>query len=759
MKLSIQATPKAELAYKNMVYVHPSDHAYFTVSLPLAQAKDRVNVEVLGKIWGCIPNEEVKQGTIALSMLQRSFASAMLDQAVDVRLFNIPRDKPFVLAELQIRVGLLGKPKPGAAAANTIIEAEQLASEMKLIFRDQVMSSGLKLAHVYKGTTALQLEVCGMRLSSVAGTSGTEEATAKKPQFSMEPEMGMFVDKVTELKFIKTDGITVKGQLQERSVNKMLEVNFEQLGIGGLDTEFSEIFRRAFASRVYPPDMVENMGLNHVRGLMLFGPPGCGKTLIARQISKALQGASSEDKKREPKVVNGPEILSKFVGEAESNLRALFKEAEEDQAQFGNESELHVIIFDEIDAIAKKRGSTRDGTGVHDSLVNQMLSKIDGVNALNNILLIGMTNRLDMIDSALLRPGRFEIQVEISLPDEHGRVQILNIHTSKMRKAGYLSPDVNIEKLAQKTKNFTGAEIEGLVKGAAAWAFQRQVDTKDLRKVVNPKSLMVTNEDFEQALSECKPQFGSTEAEDEMKRYSGGSLIAFSREFENVQRMLENLARESASEKNATNSLSLVSVLICGEPGSGKTALAAKVAYESGFPLVRILSPDKLIGMSEQAKSSAIADVFDEAYKSDKSLVLLEDIERIIDYSRIGPRFSNQVLQTLLILIRKPPPKKGKRLFIIGTSSVPDLIEPLDLVSVFNMSLHVPQVKTPDEVYMVVKQFLHTSKGPVDDGVMRSIARSCPLPISVKKLLLALEMAQVDGALEQSKFSEFLAIT
>lgn len=131
----------------------------------------------------------------------------------------------------------------------------------------------------------------------------------------------------------------------------------------------------------------------------------------------------------------------------------------------GDDSELHVIILDEIDAIAKKRGTTNSGTGVHDSIVNQLLSKIDGVNALNNILLIGMTNRLDMLDNALLRPGRFELQIEISLPDEKGRVQILNIHTSKIRKAGYLNSDVNIQELAESTKNFTGAEIEGLVKG------------------------------------------------------------------------------------------------------------------------------------------------------------------------------------------------------------------------------------------------------------------------------------------------------
>ena len=145
-----------------------------------------------------------------------------------------------------------------------------------------------------------------------------------------------------------------------------------------------------------------------------------GKTLIARQIGKMLNG-------KEPKIVNGPEVLNKYVGASEENIRALFAEAEADQEAHKEYSELHVIIFDEIDAICKSRGSVRDGSGVHDTVVNQLLTKIDGVDSLNNILLIGMTNRKDMLDEALLRPGRLEVQVEIGLPDDKGRLQILKV--------------------------------------------------------------------------------------------------------------------------------------------------------------------------------------------------------------------------------------------------------------------------------------------------------------------------------------------
>jgi vesicle-fusing ATPase len=163
------------------------------------------------------------------------------------------------------------------------------------------------------------------------------------------------------------------------------------MGIGGLDTEFAAIFRRAFASRIFPPGLVEKLGIQHVKGeqthwgtltpgILLFGPPGTGKTLMARQIGTMLNA-------REPKVVNGPEILNKFVGQSEENIRKLFADAEKEvsdvtatadkeEKEKGDESGLHIIIFDELDAICKQRGSTNSGTGVGDSIVNQLLSKV-----------------------------------------------------------------------------------------------------------------------------------------------------------------------------------------------------------------------------------------------------------------------------------------------------------------------------------------------------------------------------------------------
>jgi len=153
---------------------------------------------------------------------------------------------------------------------------------------------------------------------------------------------------------------------------------------------------------------------------------------------------------------------------------------------------LHIVILDEMDAICKQRGSVKDGTGVSDSVVNQLLSKIDGVDSLNNILLIGMTNRKDMIDDALLRPGRLEVHVEIGLPDKQGRIQVLNIHTKRMRENNRLTAEVfRLDELAEKTKNFSGAELEGLVKAASSYALTRCVDVKDLSKAPDESKLVL----------------------------------------------------------------------------------------------------------------------------------------------------------------------------------------------------------------------------------------------------------------------------
>jgi vesicle-fusing ATPase len=317
---------------------------------------------------------------------------------------------------------------------------------------------------------------------------------------------------------------------------------------------------------------------------LLYGPPGTGKTLIARQLAKSLHC-------HEPKIVSGPEIFDKYVGGSEEKVRLLFADAEKDEKMLGEESELHIIIFDEFEAICRARGSIQSSTGVNDSVVNQLLAKMDGVDRLNNILIIGMTNRLDMIDEAILRPGRMELKVEIGLPSEEGRLQIVKIHTKKMRENNILESNVNLEYIAKVTKNYTGAEIESLVTRASTFALNRGVDVKNLNAKLNFNQ-KISMKDFESSLEEVRPQFGSDD-------YAIGSniqlgIVNYGEKFDKLYKRMTSLVDQI---KNS-NTNSLLSIMLEGDSECGKTALACKIALESEFPYIKMVTPETLVSKS-----------------------------------------------------------------------------------------------------------------------------------------------------------------
>uniref|UniRef100_A0A8C5ANV4 Vesicle-fusing ATPase n=1 Tax=Gadus morhua TaxID=8049 RepID=A0A8C5ANV4_GADMO len=529
----------------------------------------------------------------------------------------------------------------------------------------------------------------------------------------------------------ETSSLTLVGKAKTKEARQTIinpEWNFEKMGIGGLDREFSDIFRRAFASRVFPPDIVEQMGCKHVKGIMLFGPPGCGKTLMARQIGKMLNA-------REPKIVNGPEILNKYVGESEANIRKLFADAEDEQKRLGANSGLHIIIFDELDAICKQRGTGASSTGVHDTVVNQLLSKIDGVEQLNNILVIGMTNRPDLIDDALMRPGRFEVKMEIGLPDEKGRVQILTIHTNKMRGFGLLSGDVDIPELAAETKNYSGAELEGLVRAAQSTAMNRHIKATSTVEVdmERAEKLQVSRSDFMGSLNnDIKPAFGTNQ--EDYASYIMNGIIKWGDPVTSVLDDGELLVQQTKNSDRTP----LVSVLLEGPPHSGKTALAAQIAEDSEFPFIKICSPDKMIGHSEISKCQAIKKVFDDAYKSQLSCVVVDDIERLLDYVPIGPRFSNLVLQALLVLLKKPPPK-GRKLLIIGTTSRKDILQEMEMLDAFSTTIHIQNISTGEQLVDALELLgSFTEKERASIGHQLKGKR---VWIGIKKLLMFIEMS------------------
>ena len=272
---------------------------------------------------------------------------------------------------------------------------------------------------------------------------------------------------------------------------------------------------------------------------------------------------------------------------------------------------------------------------------------------------------MDMIDDALLRPGRLEVHMEISLPDEHGRVQILKIHTAKMRENNVMDTDVDLAELARLTKNFSGAEISGLVKSASSFAFSRHVKVGTVAGISDDiNNMKVNRQDFHNALEEVKPAFGVSE--EELATCIQGGIIHFSRFISDIL----NEGRLFVQQVRQSESTPLVSVLLHGPPGCGKTALAAKIAMDSDFPFIKLVSPEAMVGFNEVQKVQHLNKTFTDAYKSPLNIVVVDNIERIIDWVPIGPRFSNAVLQALMVLLRKQPPHVRVHRYTASTTSV-----------------------------------------------------------------------------------------
>lgn len=244
--------------------------------------------------------------------------------------------------------------------------------------------------------------------------------------------------------------------------NPLKNFNYADLGIGGLEEEFKTIFRAVFMSRSVPENVAKVLKIKHTKGIILHGPPGCGKTLIARKIGQMLNVATT-------KIVNGPELVDKWLGSSEKNIRELFKSAEDDPQR------LHLIIIDEIDSICSKRPTGNldcPSANLRMQMVNQFLSKIDGVQEINNILIIGLTNRFDQLDPAIIRSGRLDLHVKINLPNVAARKQILEIYTKNLHMLGWYG-DICIDTLAELTDTYSGSDLENLVKRAVEYSIMR----------------------------------------------------------------------------------------------------------------------------------------------------------------------------------------------------------------------------------------------------------------------------------------------
>ncbi|PIA12783.1 secretory pathway protein Sec18 [Coemansia reversa NRRL 1564] len=726
-RMRVSKCPDPKLVYTNMLVVSERD---FERDVRLIKVNEQ-------HVFNILPSVECAAGEIGPAGLQRQWAQLSINKEVTVEALDDNAACVF-LSRMDVEVSFLRATQETALS----VDADEIAEMLRGSFENLAFSIGQPFVFDFQGSTikGVVTGLAGVPLDVLQGTQTADEDEATA--------LGV-LSAATTVVVGKASGtlLDVRGAAGRHRANAIIQPDFrfEDLGIGGLDAEFSNIFRRAFASRIFPPELVDKLGIQHVKGILLFGPPGTGKTLMARQIGKMLNAV-------EPLIVSGPEILNKFVGQSEENVRKLFEPAEREYRERGDSSQLHIIIFDELDAICKQRGARSDSTGVGDSVVNQLLAKMDGVDQLNNILIIGMTNRKELIDDALLRPGRLEVQIEVGLPDEPGRLQIIKIHTAKIRDNGILAADVDLSELATLTKNFSGAEIAGLVKSASSFAFNRHIrvgGTAELAQDIADMTLQ--REDFISALDEVRPAFGV--AAEEFDQCAANGIIEFAPHVADILHK-SHLFVEQVHQSTRSP---LVSVLLHGAAGSGKTALAATIAQQSAFPFVKLVSPESMIGFTDSQKIGAITKIFNDSYKSPLSLIVVDDIERLLEWVPIGARFSNSILQTLLVLIKKQPPR-GRRLLLVGTTSERDVLAQMDLSAGFSSEIYIENICTLDGLQKVVRHARLFDSQNDYDALFATLADYIAVrsfSVSIKKLLLLIETARQDPDRHSRFMDEF----
>lgn len=721
--MKVAKCPNEELSFTNCVIVNENDFNSKVKYVQITADHAKQYIYTIRQDRG------VKQGHMGFNAIQRKQAMLSLDQEIRVEPY-VHDPQTQLIGTLVVESDFLQK----RSTTNEPYDTDHMCMSFKEQFARHGFTIGQPLVFKFQDKKTLSLTVKEIEAADPEAALGKKREPKKIKFGALQPNSSII--------FEKSEGsfLILTGKCKVRSTHTNLfsaDWDFQKMGIGGLNDQFIQILRRAFASRVFPPEVTEQLGVKHVKGILLYGPPGTGKTLMARQIGKMLNA-------RDPKIVNGPEILDKYVGESEANVRRLFAEAEEEERRMGPNSGLHIIIFDEIDAICKQRGSVAGSTGVNDTVVNQLLSKIDGVEQLNNILVIGMTNRKDMMDDALLRPGRLEIQVEIGLPDEQGRFDILKIKTAKMKAHNKLDHDVDLGEVAALTKNFSGAELEGLVKAASSSALKRYIHLGN-KIEVDPDAidkLKITRNDFIYSLeNDVKPSLGT--ADEILAKFIERGIISWGGTHELVEKGLMFVKQAKSPETSDR-----LCLLLEGAPTAGTTALAAYLAKNSEFPFIKVINSREMVGFMESSKCMRINKVFDDAYRSELSCIFMNDLEHLMGYSPIGPRYQSLVLDAMYSLLSASPPK-GRKLLVICTSKRRSVLEELGLLSVFTAVIRVPYIAHQEDVKLVLDESAALSSEEVD-SIMSHISNG-RIFVGVKKLLGLLDSMRVMKGVDSRK--------
>ncbi|XBJ25126.1 cell division control protein 48 homolog E-like [Triticum dicoccoides] len=446
------------------------------------------------------------------------------------------------------------------------------------------------------------------------------------------------------------DGEPIKREDEE----KLDDVGYDD--VGGARKPMAQI-RELVELPLRHPQLFKSIGVKPPKGILLYGPPGTGKTLIARAVANET-GAFFF-------LINGPEIMSKLAGESESNLRKAFEEAEKNAPA--------IIFIDEIDSIAPKREKTNGE--VERRIVSQLLTLMDGLKARAHVIVMGATNRPNSIDPALRRFGRFDREIDIGVPDEVGRLEVLRIHTKNMK----LAEDVELEHVSRDTHGYVGADLAALCTEAALQCIREKMDVIDLEddtidaKILN--SMAVTNDHFKIALGTSNPS-ALRETVVEVPNVSWediGGLEGVKRELqETVQYPVEHPEKFEKFGMSPSKG-----VLFYGPPGCGKTLLAKAIANECQANFISIKGPELLTMWFGESEAN-VREIFDKARGSAPCVLFFDELDSIAtqrgnsvgDAGGAADRVLNQLLTEMDGMNAK------KTVFIIGATNRPDIIDP-----------------------------------------------------------------------------------
>ena len=474
------------------------------------------------------------------------------------------------------------------------------------------------------------------------------------------------------------------GKAAEQPTAGRSAVSYED--VGGLGRTLGRL-REMIELPLRFPEVFEHLGIDPPKGVLLYGPPGCGKTLIARAVAQETSAHFIH--------VNGPEIMAKFYGESEANLRRVFEEAQKNAPS--------IIFLDELDAIAPKRTEVQGE--VEKRVVAQMLALMDGVTGRGQVIVMGATNIPDNIDPALRRPGRLDREIEIPIPDRHGRRQILEIHTRGMP----LDPGVDVDHLASVTHGYVGADLEALGREAAMAALRRLIPSIDLSAAEIPYEkllgLTVGTGDFETALREVEPSMIReffVEMPDTSWSDIGGleDIKQHLREAIEWPQVYEDLFEYAGARPPK-------GILLVGPPGCGKTLMAKAVAREASANFISVKGPElvsKWVGESEKG----VREVFKKARQAAPCVVFLDEIDVIAPRrgSSSGERVTERMLGQILTELDGIEELRG--VTVLAATNRLDVIDPaLTRAGRFDL---IVEIGPPNEADRLAILSVHTQE-------------------------------------------------